>query len=152
MIDVKLEQWENAESPSDVTLVGIVIDDNLEQEENAELPIDVTLVGIVIDAKLEQWKNAESPIDVTLVGMQYDENRCLARKHRIVSRFFENRIPSIEQNCWLLDSTRMDSKLQQPENAELQIRAILENNSYLEDECFGGIKISWSRFLEFHQF
>ena len=71
--------------------------------------------------------------------MQYDENLCLAGKHRIVSRFFENRIPSIEQKCWLLDSTRMDSKLRQPKNAESQILVILENNSYLEYECFGGI-------------
>ena len=81
--------------------------------------------------------------------MQYDENLCLAGKHRIVSRFFENRIPSIEQNCWLLDSTRIDSKLQQSKNAELQILVILENSSYLEDGWFGGIQISWSNFFEY---
>ena len=46
-IDCKLSQHENAESPIDVTLAGIVIDCNLEQSENAELPIDVTLAGIV---------------------------------------------------------------------------------------------------------
>ena len=76
-----------------------MIDSKLEQSENTESPIDVTLVGIVIDCKLEQPENAESPIDVTLVGMQYDENLCLHGKHRILIRFFENRIPSIEQNC-----------------------------------------------------
>ena len=43
----------------------------------------------------------------------------------------------------------MDSKLQQPENAELQILVILENSSYLEDGYFGGIQISWSRFFEY---
>ena len=102
-----------------------------------------------IDCKLLQQENAESPIDVTLVGMQYDENLCLAIKDTILSRFFENRIPSIEQNCWLLDSTRMDSKLQQPEKDELQILAILENSSYWEDGYFGGIQISWLRFFEY---
>ena len=81
--------------------------------------------------------------------MQYDENLCLAGKHRIVSRFFEYRIPSIEQKCWLLDSTKMDFKLQHHENAESWILVILENSSYLEDECFGGIQISWSKFYEY---
>ena len=50
----------------------------------------------VIDCKLEQPINAESPIDVTLVGMQYIENLCMTGKHRIVSRFFEKWIPSID--------------------------------------------------------
>ena len=53
----------------------------------------------VIDCKLEQPANARSPVDVTLVGMQYDENLCLTGKEKIVSRFFEKRIPSIEQKC-----------------------------------------------------
>ena len=75
------------------------------------MPIDVTLVGIMIDCYLEQKENDKWPIDVTLAGMQYDENLCLAGKHRIVSRFFENKIPSIEEKCWLFDSTKMDSKL-----------------------------------------
>ena len=52
--ECKLEQFENAESPIDVTLDGIAIDGNLEHPENAELPIDVTLVGIVMDCKFSQ--------------------------------------------------------------------------------------------------
>ena len=33
---------------------GIEIDCKLEHQENADSPIDVTLIGIVIDRKLEQ--------------------------------------------------------------------------------------------------
>ena len=38
--------------PTDVTLFGIVIDVKLEQFSNAEVPIDVTLFGISIDVRL----------------------------------------------------------------------------------------------------
>ena len=50
------------------------IDRRLEQSEKAESPIDVTFVGIVIDCKLEQPEKAELPIDVTLVGILYVDN------------------------------------------------------------------------------
>ena len=47
-------------------LSGIVIDLRLEQLENAELPIDVTLSPIVTDVRLLHSLNALKPIDVTL--------------------------------------------------------------------------------------
>ena len=41
-----------------VTLSGMVIDVKLEQEENAYILMLVTLEGIVIDVKFEQEENA----------------------------------------------------------------------------------------------
>ena len=42
--------------------------------ENASSPIDVTLFGIVIEVKPLQSENAEEPIDVTLLGIVIEVN------------------------------------------------------------------------------
>jgi hypothetical protein len=51
-----------------VTLVSEV------QSQNAQSPIEVTLSGIVTLVKLEQYLNVSSPIEVTLLGMITDFN------------------------------------------------------------------------------
>ena len=53
-IDVRDEQEENASSPIEVTLLGIVIEVRDEHQENAHSPIEVTLLGIVIDVRALQ--------------------------------------------------------------------------------------------------
>ena len=54
-----------------VTLFGMVIDVKLEQPQNASLPIHVTLSGMVTDVKLEQPINAPLMV-VTLFGIVTD--------------------------------------------------------------------------------
>ena len=44
-------QSRNAESPIDVTLLGIVTENRKVQPWNAEIPIDVTLLGILIEVR-----------------------------------------------------------------------------------------------------
>ena len=87
---VKPVQPENAPSPIDVTLFGIVMLVRLVQlakpftlvtpfcmvtlvkpvqRLNAEPPIDITLLGIVMLVKPVQSENAERPILVTLFGI-----------------------------------------------------------------------------------
>lgn len=52
MIDVRLSHSEKAESPTAVTLGGMVIDVRLEHQENAESPMVVTLGGMVMETRL----------------------------------------------------------------------------------------------------
>ena len=68
-IFVKALQEENAPSPIEVTLLGIVIDVRNEQLLNAKLLIELTLLGIVIEVRDEQPKNALFPIELTLLGI-----------------------------------------------------------------------------------
>ena len=53
-----------AESPIDVTLLGIMIEVKPEQNANDSLPIDVTVFGIVIEVILFLPSKAKSPICV----------------------------------------------------------------------------------------
>ena len=49
----------------------MVTDVNPLQPEKADSPIDVTLLGMVTDVKPLKSKNLSSPIDVTLLPMMY---------------------------------------------------------------------------------
>ena len=71
-MEVKPVQPENALSPTDVTLLGMVMEVKPVQPENAELLMDVTLLGMVIDVKPVQSWNAALPIVVTLLGISID--------------------------------------------------------------------------------
>ena len=109
----------------DVALARIVTDCKLEQWENAMLPVDVTLVGIVIDCKSKQFKNTELPNNVTYVGILYVENWCFDGKWIMVAKSLVNRIPSFETKCKFFDSTIIDCKSEQSENAESPIDVTL---------------------------
>ena len=51
---VRLLQLENAFSPIEVTLSGMLMPVRLVQESNAKLPIEITLSGMVILVRLGQ--------------------------------------------------------------------------------------------------
>jgi hypothetical protein len=55
--EVREVQEENASSPIDVTLLGMVME-VMEQPANALSPMEVTLLGMVTEAMEEQPKNA----------------------------------------------------------------------------------------------
>ena len=59
--------------PSEVTLLGMVIEVRLLQPSNALSPIEVTLLGIVMEVRLRQFLNAMNPIEVTPSGMVIEE-------------------------------------------------------------------------------
>ena len=65
----RLVQPEKADSPIDVTLLGMVTEVRPEQPEKADHPMDVTLLGMVTEVKPEQPEKAEIPMEVTLLGM-----------------------------------------------------------------------------------
>ena len=52
-----------------VTELGIMMEVRLEQLENALLPIEVTELGMLMEVRLEQPENALSPMEVTELGM-----------------------------------------------------------------------------------
>ena len=79
----------------------------------------------MIDCKLLQPENALLPIDVTLLGILYVINWCFDGKQIMVAKALLKRIPSIEAKCKLVDSTVIDCKLKQPENAESPIDVTL---------------------------
>ena len=49
VIDLRLRIFLKADSPMDVTLLGMIIEVRFEQAQNAQLPIDFTLLGIVTE-------------------------------------------------------------------------------------------------------
>ena len=57
--EVRPLQSLKAQSPMDVTLLGIVMDVRFLQPEKAEWPMDVTLLGIVMDVRPVQPEKAE---------------------------------------------------------------------------------------------
>ena len=50
----------------EVTLSGMVMDVREEQYSNAQGPMEVTLSGMVMDVRKWHYENARSPIEVTL--------------------------------------------------------------------------------------
>ena len=65
----RLVQPEKADSPIDVTLLGMVTEVRPEQPEKADHPMDVTLLGMVTEVRLEHSRNVASSINVTPLGM-----------------------------------------------------------------------------------
>ena len=64
----------NADSPIDVTELGIVMLCNAEHDRNAWVPIDVSELGNVMLCNAEHDWNAESPIDVTAAMISVETN------------------------------------------------------------------------------
>jgi hypothetical protein len=66
---VRALQPENASSPMEVTLEGILMLVSAEQDSNAYSPMEVTLEGMLTLVSALQFKNAPSPIEVTPRGI-----------------------------------------------------------------------------------
>ena len=121
---VKPLQWENAQSPIEVTLLGIVMFVKPVQPQNAQLPIEVTLSGIVIPVKPVQPKNASFPIEVTLSGMTYIP--CFPCGHILTFDLsLLNKTPLFDENTVLFLLTVMFVKPVQFKNAEPPIEVTL---------------------------
>ncbi len=112
--DVKLEQFQKALSPIDVTELGMVRDVKLEQFQKALSPIDVTELGMVRDVKPEQPRKASTPIDVTPSGIT-------VVLHPLINSLAEVFIialqDSLESYTGLPSSTIIDVKPAHQENA-----------------------------------
>ena len=64
---VRLEQYEKAPSPMEVTELGMVMPVRLEHHVKAELPMEVTESGMVMLVRPEHPLKASFPMEVTFI-------------------------------------------------------------------------------------
>jgi len=67
--EVSPEQPRKADSPMEVTELGMVTEVSPEQSRKAAPPIEVTELGMVTEVSPEQLAKARSPMEVTELGM-----------------------------------------------------------------------------------